>query len=148
MAKINFDHLKNRQKIFYNIVNFHRIWTKIGTNSPQTTLSNIAVRSRGATGSWEEDISSQSWKIKKIDIFWTVFFKYLVSQWNLGKMTFYTFSLLANSGPHANFQENHRYRFRDLAKFSAFLYTSPTSQAVAGPYPLLNAKASQKDTAT
>ena len=55
---------------------FDRIWTKIGTRTPPTPLTNIVVRTRVAKGTWKRDISSQSWKTCKkalIGIFSLIF---------------------------------------------------------------------------
>ena len=79
-------------------------------------------------GSWKillralsEEIMSHFWsKSENFVILGSVFFIYLVSQWNQEKMTSYTFSLLANWGPHANFQENRTGQFWDRLRFGPF----------------------------
>ena len=82
--------------------------------------------------------------IKNGSIFYLIFRVYLVSQWNLGKMTSYTFHMLANWGPHANFQKFLTAHLRDRLLRYLFLYHSKGTKSAQDPTRASMVKVRQK----
>ena len=129
------------KKICYYSVNFHPIWTKICPRNPLHMPSIFHVRYTVPPMPLERDIAKF---IKNGSIFYLIFRVYLVSQWNLGKMTSYTFHMLANWGPHANFQEFLTAHLRDRLLRYLFLYHSKGTKSAQDPTRASMVKVRQK----
>ena len=129
------------KKICYYSVNFYPIWTKICPRNPLHMPSIFHVRYTVPPMPLERDIAKF---IKNGSIFYLIFRVYLVSQWNLGKMTSYTFHMLANWGPHANFQEFLTAHLRDRLLRYLFLYHSKGTKSAQDPTRASMVKVRQK----
>ena len=129
------------KKNCYYSVNFYPIWTKICPRNPLHMPSIFHVRYTVPPMPLERDIAKF---IKNGSIFYLIFRVYLVSQWNLGKMTSYTFHMLANWGPHANFQEFLTAHLRDRLLRYLFLYHSKGTKSAQDPTRASMVKVRQK----